>query len=155
MQSGILTATESCRDYRFTTGVGQKTKLLACIAYEQFLFVDLRDSYFFLRLIRPAAIDPKPNRPRSGSGEAVWGSFWSALAFWSAEAAFWSAVAAPLSAEVALWSAAALAAGAAFWSVPVMVLAGGFCAVVAVLGAAALWSAVVLLGAAVLEAVAF
>jgi len=86
--------------------------------------------YFFLRLKKPAAMDPNPSRPSSGSGEAVWGSFWPAFAFWSAAAVLSAAVAflsLSLSAEVALWSAAAaLLAGAAFWSVPVVLLAGGF-----------------------------
>jgi len=102
----------------------------------------LRIFYFFLRLIKPAAMDPKPNRPRSGSGEAVCGSFCPASAV----------VAALLSAGAAFWSAVALAAGAAFWSVPGVVLAGGFCAVVE--GAAVALCSVVL-GAAALEAAAF
>jgi hypothetical protein len=84
--------------------------------------------YFRLRLKKPAAIDPNPSKPSRGSGEAVWGSFWPAFAFWSAAAVLSAAVAfLSLSAEVALWSAAAaLLAGAAFWSVPVVLLAGGF-----------------------------
>ena len=84
--------------------------------------------YFFLRLKKPAAMDPNPSKPSSGSGEAVWGSFWPAFAFWSAAAVLSAAVEfLSLSAEVALWSAAvALLAGAAFWSVPVVLLAGGF-----------------------------
>jgi hypothetical protein len=84
--------------------------------------------YFFLRLIKPAAMEPNPSRPSSGSGEAVWGSFCPAFAFWSAAAVLSAAVEfLSLSAEVALWSAAvALLAGAAFWSVPVVLLAGGF-----------------------------
>jgi hypothetical protein len=88
--------------------------------------------YFFLRPRKPAAMEPNPSRPSSGSGEAVWGSFWPAFAFWSAAAVLSAAVAfLSLSAEVALWSAAAaLLAGAAFWSVPVVLLAGGFWAVV-------------------------
>jgi len=73
-------------------------------------------------------MDPNPSKPSSGSGEAVWGSFWPAFAFWSAADVLSAAVAfLSLSAEVALWSAAAaLLAGAAFWSVPVVLLAGGF-----------------------------
>jgi hypothetical protein len=84
--------------------------------------------YFFLRLKKPAAMDPTPSKPSSGSGEAVWGSFWPAFAFWSAAAVLSAAVEfLSLSAEVALWSAAvALLAGAAFWSVPVVLVAGGF-----------------------------
>jgi len=84
--------------------------------------------YFFLRLKKPAAMDPNPSKPSSGSGEAVWGSFWPAFAFWSPAAVLSAAVAfLSLSVEVALWSAAvALLAGAAFWSVPVVLLAGGF-----------------------------
>jgi hypothetical protein len=84
--------------------------------------------YFFLRLKKPAAMDPSPSKPSSGSGEAVWGSFWPAFAFWSAAAVLSAAVEfLSLSAEVALWSAAvALLAGAAFWSVPVVLVAGGF-----------------------------
>jgi hypothetical protein len=86
--------------------------------------------YFFLRLKKPAAMDPNPSKPSSGSGEAVWGSFWPAFAFWSPVAVLSAAVAffsLSLSAEVALWSAAvAPLAGAAFWSVPVVLLAGGF-----------------------------
>jgi hypothetical protein len=84
--------------------------------------------YFFLRLKKPAAMDPNPSKPSSGSGEAVWGSFWPAFAFWSAAAVLSAAVEfLSLSAEVALWSAAvALLAGAVFWSVPVVLLAGGF-----------------------------
>jgi hypothetical protein len=84
--------------------------------------------YFFLRLKKPAAMDPNPSKPSSGSGEAVWGSFWPAFAFWSAAAVLSAAVEfLSLSAEVALWSAAvALLAGAAFWSAPVVLLAGGF-----------------------------
>jgi hypothetical protein len=84
--------------------------------------------YFFLRLKKPAAMEPNPSKPSSGSGEAVWGSFWPAFAFWSAAAVLSAAVEfLSLSAEVALWSAAvALLAGAAFWSVPVVLLAGGF-----------------------------
>jgi hypothetical protein len=84
--------------------------------------------YFFLRLKKPAAMDPTPSKPSSGSGEAVWGSFWPAFAFWSAAAVLSAAVEfLSLSAEVALWSAAvALLAGAAFWSAPVVLLAGGF-----------------------------
>ena len=76
-------------------------------------------------------MEPNPSRPSSGSGEAVWGSFCPAsafaFAFWSAAAVLSAAVEfLSLSAEVALWSAAALLAGAAFWSVPVVLLAGGF-----------------------------
>ena len=72
-------------------------------------------------------MEPNPSRPSNGSGEAVWGSFWPAFAFWSAAAVLSAAVEfLSLSAEVALWSAAALLAGAAFWSVPVVLLAGGF-----------------------------
>jgi len=84
--------------------------------------------YFFLRPKKPAAKEPNPNKPSNGSGEAVWGSFWPASAFWSAAGALSAAVAfLSLSVEVALWSAAAaLLAGAAFWSVPVVLLAGGF-----------------------------
>jgi hypothetical protein len=83
-------------------------------------------NYFFLRPRRPAAKEPNPSRPSSGSGEAVWGSFWPASAVWSAAGAL-SAATALLSVEAAFWSAAvALLAGAAFWSVPVVVLAGGF-----------------------------
>jgi hypothetical protein len=80
--------------------------------------------------MKPAAMEPNPSKPRSGSGEAVWGSFWlaSALVFWSA--------AAELSA-----AAGALSAAVAFWSVPVVLLAGGFCAVV-LLAEEALWSEV-------------
>jgi hypothetical protein len=37
-------------------------------------------SYFFLRLKKPAAIDPNPSRLNSGSGEAVCGSFFPAAA---------------------------------------------------------------------------
>jgi hypothetical protein len=98
--------------------------------------------YFFLRPRKPAAMEPNPSKPSSGSGEAVWGSFWPAFAFWSAAAVLSAAVAflsLSLSAEVALWSAAAaLLAGAAFWSAGAVVVAG------AVLLAAAFWS--VLLG---------
>jgi hypothetical protein len=88
-------------------------------------------SYFFLRLIKPAAMDPNPSKPSSGSGEAVWGSFSPAFAFWSPVAVLSAAVALlslslSLSAEVALWSAVVLLAGAAFWSFPVVLLAGGF-----------------------------
>lgn len=76
-------------------------------------------------------MEPNPSRPSSGSGEAVWGSFWP---FWSPAGAL-SAAVAVLSVEVAVWSAAvALLAGAAFGSVPAVVLAGA----VVVLGAAAL-----------------
>jgi hypothetical protein len=83
--------------------------------------------YFFLRPRKPAAMEPNPSKPSSGSGEAVWGSFCSAFAFWSATAVLSAAVAfLSLSAEAALWSAVALLAGAAFWSVPVVLLAGGF-----------------------------
>lgn len=86
--------------------------------------------YFFLRPKKPAAKEPNPSKPSNGSGEAVWGSFCPAFAFWSA-ACVLSAAVEFLSAEVAFWSAAAaLLAGAAFWSVPVVVLAGGFWAVV-------------------------
>jgi hypothetical protein len=75
--------------------------------------------YFFLRPSRPAAMEPNPNKPSNGNGEAVWGSFWPAFAFWSAAVEF-------LSVEVAFWSAAvALLAGAAFWF-SVVLLAGGF-----------------------------
>jgi hypothetical protein len=91
-----------------------------------------------LRLKNPAATEPKPSNPSSGSGEAVWGSFCPALAEVASVV-----VAALLSAGVALWSAVALAAGAAFWSFPVVELAGGFCALggLAVAGlVAALWS---------------
>jgi hypothetical protein len=83
--------------------------------------------YFFLRLKKPAAMDPNPSKPSSGSGEAVWGSFWPAFAFWSAAAVLSAAVEFLSLSEVALWSAAvALLAGAVFWSVPVVLLAGGF-----------------------------
>ena len=72
-------------------------------------------------------MEPNPSKPSSGSGEAVWGSFSPAFAFWSAAAVLSAAVAfLSLSAEGALWSAVALLAGAAFWSVPVVLLAGGF-----------------------------
>lgn len=76
--------------------------------------------YFFLRPRKPAANEPNPSRPSSGSGEAVWGSFWPApaFAFWS-DAEVLSAAVAFLSAEVD-WSAA----------VPVVLLAGGFWAAV-------------------------
>jgi hypothetical protein len=71
--------------------------------------------YFFLRLKKPAAMDPNPSKPSSGSGEAVWGSFWPAFAFWSAAVVSAAVAFLSLSAEVALWSAAvALLAGAAF-----------------------------------------
>ena len=80
--------------------------------------------YFFLRPKKPAAKEPNPNKPSNGSGEAVWGSFWPASAFWSAAGAL-SAAVAFLSVEGAVLSAALLA-GAAFWSVPVVLLAGGF-----------------------------
>ncbi len=82
--------------------------------------------------------DPSPSSPSKGSGEAVWGRFWPALAFWSLcalafaflSAAFWSAVAAFAFLSAAFWSAVVLLA-AAFWSAdPGVVLAGGFCAVV-------------------------
>jgi len=84
--------------------------------------------YFFLRPRMPAAKEPNPSKPSNGSGEAVWGSFWPAFAFWSPAAVLSAAVAfLSLSAEVAFWSAAAaLLAGAAFWSVPMVLLAGGF-----------------------------
>lgn len=62
--------------------------------------------------------EPIPSNPSNGNGEAVWGSFWSALEFWSELFAL-------------LWSALVLPAEAAFWSLdPGVVLAGGFCAVV-------------------------
>jgi hypothetical protein len=111
--------------------------------------------YFFLRPRKPAAKEPNPSKPSNGSGEAVWGNFSPAFAFWSA-AWVLSAAVEFLSAEVALWSAAvALLEGVAFWSVPVVLLAGGFWAVV-LLEAAAFWSVLVLLeGAVVLEAAAF
>jgi hypothetical protein len=92
-------------------------------------------SYFFLRLIKPAAIEPNPSRPSNGSGDAVCGSFWPAFALWSAAVAFWSAAVAFLSADGAFCSPAVLE-GAAFWS-GVVLLAGGFWAVVLLLGAAA------------------
>jgi hypothetical protein len=129
-------ATTRIRKYEVT-----KTKPPACIFAGGRLFY-VKSFYFFLRLIKPAAMDPKPNRPRSGSGEAVCGNFCPASAV----------VAALLSAGAAFWSAVALAAGAAFWSVPGVVLAGGFCAVVE--GAAVALCSVVL-GAAALEAAAF
>ena len=82
-----------------------------------------------MRPIRPAAKDPNPSKPSSGSGEAVWGSFWPAFAFalWS-DAGALSAAVEFLSAEleVAFWSAAvALLEGVAFCSLPVVLLAGG------------------------------
>ena len=83
--------------------------------------------YFFLRPKRPAAKEPNPSRPSNGSGEAVWGSFWPALAFalWSAEAALSEAVEF-VSVEVAFWPALeALLEGAALWSVPLVLLVEG------------------------------
>jgi hypothetical protein len=41
---------------------------------------------FFLRLKKPAAMEPNPSSPNKGSGEAVWGSFCPAAALSSEEA---------------------------------------------------------------------
>ena len=92
--------------------------------------------YFLRRLSMPVAKEPRPSRPSSGNGDAVWGSLFFALsvpeAFWS-EAAFCSDAALWLE---ALWSAAAdwseLVAGAADWSAAALLLE-----------AAELWSALV------------
>jgi hypothetical protein len=59
-------------------GKQPKRKLPACSAHGQLLFSE--QSYFFLRLKKPAAIDPNPSRLNSGSGEAVCGSFFPAAA---------------------------------------------------------------------------
>jgi hypothetical protein len=72
--------------------------------------------YFFLRLKKPAAIEPKPSRPNNGRGEAVWGSFCPEAALSSAEATVVLAAGAAL-------SAVALLAGAAFWSLAVLAAA--------------------------------
>jgi hypothetical protein len=81
--------------------------------------------------------EPIPSNPSSGNGEAVWGSFCPAFAFWSElfalALAFWSEVLAPLwLLWAAFWSALVLLPEAAFWSLDdgVVLLAGGFCAVV-------------------------
>ena len=71
-------------------------------------------------------MEPNPSKLSNGSGEAVWGNFWPALAL-----ALWSAAEALSAAveflSVAFWSAAvALLEGVALWSVPVELLAGGF-----------------------------
>jgi hypothetical protein len=68
-------------------------------------------NYLRRRTKAPAAREPKPSRPSSGSGEAVCGRFWPDLdwfefvLFWP-EVAFWSV-------EVVLWSV--VVAGAALW----------------------------------------
>jgi hypothetical protein len=94
----------------------------------------LQFSYFRLRATAPAASEPRPSRPISGSGEAVCGRFlplcWSVLWSLAPAVALWSLAAEP----VVLWSAAepvaapvvsveVLVDGVAVVSVVVLVLA--------------------------------
>ena len=62
---------------------------------------------------RPAPNDPRPSNPSSGSGDAVWGSFFALVDDWEVAdvLAFWSA------AEGLLWSDVDGVVGCAFWSV--------------------------------------
>jgi hypothetical protein len=76
------------RDYPRKSAVrSSPNKTARSFRLGQFQVSNIKCFYFFRRLIKPVTSEPKPSRPSRGSGEAVWGSFCPAFAFWSLEEA--------------------------------------------------------------------